>query len=195
MELHPVTFKVSIIALCLILMSVFSGYVASSVNRKDSPNLEHDHLVMLLNQSEKDQFSSKALYTFLQDINIKFPDIVFAQSILETGAYNSEVFRVNNNLFGMKEAQRRPTMSKGTELNHARYDNWKESVIDYALYQARYLSDIKTREQYFEYLGKNYAEDPKYILKINDVIKNINGYTNKIQDNCDSIKHKPVTPS
>lgn len=130
-----------------------------------------EDLVMVLNSHENNNFTPVELYTYLKDLNIKYPDIVFAQAVLESGNFGSSVFRSNHNLFGMKEASRRPTCSLGTELNHAYYNNWKESVIDMALFQCKYLSDIKTREQYLEYLDKNYAEIGDYRARIEKVIK------------------------
>ena len=126
-------------------------------------------MVLLLNDHEKQSFNDSVFIEYLRAINIKFPEIVYAQAVLETGNFKSKIFNTNNNLFGMKEATKRPTLAKGTELEHAYYDTWKESVIDYALYQARYLSSIRSEAQYFEYLEANYAEDPEYINKIKNI--------------------------
>ena len=43
----------------------------------------------------------------------------------------------------MKQARARATTANGTQLGHAYYDDWKESVTDYALYQAAYLNKIR----------------------------------------------------
>jgi hypothetical protein len=47
-------------------------------------------------------------------------------------------------------------------------------VYDFAFHQCRYLSNIKTEEQYFQYLGQNYAEDPNYINRLKDIINKEN---------------------
>ena len=62
----------------------------------------------------------------------------------------------------MKQARARATTAKGTQLGHAYYDNWKESVTDYALYQAAYLNKLRTESKYLKYLDKNYAEAKNY---------------------------------
>jgi uncharacterized FlgJ-related protein len=85
---------------------------------------------------------------------------VFAQAVRESG-FKSAIFNENNNMFGMKQAVSRPTTSIGTNRNHAMFENWRDCLIDYSLYQAAYLSHIKTEAQYYEYL-KSYAEDPNY---------------------------------
>jgi hypothetical protein len=112
---------------------------------------------------EKNEFSSEKLKNALVSLNVKFPHIVYAQAKLETGNFTSKIFKENNNLFGMREARVRPTTNKGTENNHAYFDTWYDSVLDYAFYQASYLSDIKTESEYFQYLSQNYAEAPNYI--------------------------------
>ena len=60
----------------------------------------------------------------------------------------------------------RPTTNKGEENGHAFFNNWKESVLDYAFYQSTYLNKIHTEEEYLKYLGENYAEDSTYVNKI-----------------------------
>ena len=126
----------------------------------------------LIQSIQPDTFSREKLAQMLKDLNVRFPHIVMAQAILESGNFQSNIFRSNRNLFGMKEAKARCTTAKGTELNHAYYDNWKESVYDYAFFQSRYLSDLKTEEQYMAYLGANYAEASDYKEVILKVIKN-----------------------
>lgn len=71
----------------------------------------------------------------------------------------------------MREAKRRPTTNKGTENGHAYFDNWKESVVDYAFYQAAYLFKLKNEGEYWDYLGQNYAEDPNYVNKLKKIIE------------------------
>ena len=71
----------------------------------------------------------------------------------------------------MKQARIRPTTALGTNIGHAYYNDWKESVYDYALYQAAYLRKIKSEEQYFEYLGSYYAEAKHYVKALKKVIK------------------------
>lgn len=112
---------------------------------------------------EKNEFSPDKLKTALVDLNVKFPHIVYAQARLETGNFTSKIFKENNNLFGMREATVRASTNKGTENDHAYFNDWYDSVIDYALYQANYLSDIKNEDEYLQYLKQNYAEAPNYM--------------------------------
>lgn len=120
--------------------------------------------------SDVDEFTPEKLVTMLEDLNIKYPHIVLAQSMIETGHWSSALYRENNNLFGMKRARRRITSAIGTKNGHAYYNNWRDSVYDYAFYQARYVSHTKNEEEYLSYLGRSYAEADHYVNTIRKVI-------------------------
>lgn len=137
--------------------------------------LEHmpvEEKMMVITQAHDSSFSQAKLVQMLKDLNVRFPHIVMAQAIIESGHFQSNIFRTNRNLFGMKQARMRCTTAKGTNLAHAYYDNWKESVYDYAFFQSRYLHDLKTEAQYLEYLDRNYAEAKNYDAAIKRVIEN-----------------------
>ena len=165
--------KSYLIVLGLIVLSntftFFYGYF-NQVNKLNSIEYITEETKMLI-ISEQNEFSEAKLKEYILELNIKFPHIVLAQAQLETGFFKSKIFKENNNLFGMKLARRRPRTALGVENNHAYYNNWKESVLDYALFAAAYLSDIKTEHQYLEYLKANYAEDPLYFNKLLKLIK------------------------
>lgn len=114
----------------------------------------------------KNVFTEEKLINYLNEINIKFPEIVFAQAKLESSNFTSDIFLENHNFFGMKCATKRAFLHKGENRGHAKYENWEDCVIDYALYQATYLHHIKTKQQYLSYLRKHYAEDPNYVDKL-----------------------------
>jgi uncharacterized FlgJ-related protein len=123
---------------------------------------------------ERDEFTKEKLKAYIIELNIRYPHIVMAQAMIESGNFKSQIFKENSNLFGMKQSRQRPTTNKGTENNHAFYDSWRESVVDYAFYQAAYLKDLKTENEYLQYLAQNYAEDSTYISKIKHIISEIN---------------------
>lgn len=113
---------------------------------------------------------------FIKQMNMQHPDIVLAQSILESGNFKSKIFIENNNLFGMKEPLSRNTVALGTKNGHAYYKNWQHSVIDYALYQSSYFFNSKRdygRQDYLERLSRSYAQDPNYINKLKKVLLTI----------------------
>lgn len=135
-------------------------------------NMPVEEKMLIITNAQDSSFSKAKLAQMFKDLNIRFPHIVMAQAIIESGHFKSNIFLVNHNLFGMKKARMRCTTAKSTNLGHAYYDNWQESVYDYALFQSRYLHDLKTEADYLEYLDRNYAEAKDYDLMIKRVIKN-----------------------
>lgn len=106
------------------------------------------------------------VYEYIQSLNISHPDIVFAQARIESGNFQSKLFLDYNNMFGMKMPNNRPTLAIGkTSTGFAIFNSWKESIIDYAIYQSYYAKNL-TEEEYIDFLNKNYAEDPIYSIKI-----------------------------
>ena len=147
------------------------GYLVIN-NNNTVPELRSEVRIIerIIEREYVEPFSEESFIDYLREINIRYPEVVYAQAVLETGYFKSKVFKKNNNLFGMKLASRRPRMSFKLQHNHAEYRNWKESVIDYAFYQSHFLSDIKTKAEYIETVGRIYAEDPRYRKKIQIII-------------------------
>lgn len=129
-----------------------------------------------LNDYEK--FSNSKLVIFnevnllkeMDKIGIRFKEIVLAQSKIETGHYQSKIFKSNNNLFGMKLARQRQTTAIGEQFNHAKYTNWIESLKDYKLWQDKYCKEFKSDDDYLNYLSDIYAEDKQYVKLIKQMI-------------------------
>lgn len=143
------------------------GFTTNPANKVKSLSTEEKLIVV----REYNEFSEGRLIEKIKQLNFRFPHIILAQSYQETGHYKSGIFLENNNLFGMKQAQIRVTLAKGTNRNHAYYDSWQDSVNDYAMFYATYLSDLKTEGEYFEYLKQNYAEDPTYVQRLKALIQ------------------------
>jgi len=166
---------VALITLALTLTSRYSrqsGFEAGTKYALERMPIEEK--MMIITHANDSSFSKERLTQMLKDLNVRFPHIVMAQAMIESGHFQSNIFRTNHNLFGMKQARMRCTTAKGTNLAHAYYDTWKESVYDYAFFQSRYLHDLKTEEQYLEYLDRNYAEAKNYDAAIKRVIENEN---------------------
>ena len=166
--------KLFLLVLFQILILTSSFFIGSSTERRTIVKTLTPEEKLIIIREHPDSFSKDTLINLLKELNVKYPHIVLAQSIIETGHWTSRIFNENNNLFGMKEARSRIHTAKKTEHNHAYYETWRESVYDYSFYQCRYLSKLKSETEYFEYLGKNYAEAPNYVANLKRVIKNEN---------------------
>lgn len=166
-----VTGKTILISLAFILVVslIVSLFTLRNLNKVKFIS-EETKAIILREADKENEFSPEKLKAYILELNIKYPHIVMAQSQIETGAWTSPIFKQNHNLFGMKVATKRPTTNKGEENGHAYYENWKESVVDYAFYSAQYLSDIKSEKEYLEYLARSYAEDTNYVYKIKKII-------------------------
>jgi hypothetical protein len=153
----------------IILVFSFSfsiGWIFSSKNevrKRDQYNEEAK--VMIIKNGDK--FNENKLILFIKELNFRFPELVYAQSVLESGAdFDSKINIENNNYFGMKDANKRINIQFGTQNDHAYYFSWRNSVIDYALFAATYLSDFKSKEEYYQYIERNYSETPGYIERV-----------------------------
>ena len=151
-----------------LVMCCFSYIVGINRGLSNPSAFEKELLVL---DADEHPFSQKELIEMFTDLNVKYPHIVLAQSILETGHYSSNVFKTNHNLFGMKEARRRVKTAKGTQLNHAYYDNWRESVYDYAFYQCRYMGRVNSEDEYYQALDATYAEAGQYSQHLKQIIE------------------------
>lgn len=113
--------------------------------------------------------TKEKLYEQIIKFGIKFPDIVFAQAMIESGELTSKLFKTANNMFGMRFPSVRETTAQGkTKGGYSTYEDWNFGVYDYFLWQDHMLrkrSEI-TKSQYLSLLGRVYAEDPNYVSKV-----------------------------
>ena len=156
----------------LIILAVMFGIGFSSAPGATINNLTPEEKLIIIR--EHNEFTETALIAKIKTLNFKYPHIILAQSYLESGHYNSPIFKENHNMFGMREAAQRANLAKGSNRNHAYYDNWQDSVLDYALYYSTYLYSINTEEEYFQYLKQNYAGDTLYVERLKSIIKTRN---------------------
>ena len=156
-----------VIVIFVVLISLFGLTIQSTKQYRTESE------VMII-MAEHNEFSADKLIGMIKEMNFRYPHIVYAQAILETSNFQSRIFKENHNIFGMKQAVIRITKSLGTQYEHAYYKNWMESLDDYALYSATYLSPLNTESEYFNYLGQNYAEDSQYVSKLKQIIVTMN---------------------
>lgn len=98
--------------------------------------------------------TKEEVYNYLVLIECKYPDIVLAQSRLETGNYKSYGSRVRHNLFGLWNSEKQ---------EYYKFSCWQESANDY-LCKVQYKY---TGGDYYKFLDRiGYATDPEYIFKL-----------------------------
>lgn len=166
--------------LLLPLLALFTALCLRQVMRlEDEMSVKEEEVFKLkillakeikANVKSGQRVSQGELYKTLLELGVRFPHIVVAQARLETGNFTSRIFKESNNLFGMKVAKRRLTTAVCKSRGHAKYMSWQLSAIDYALFQTSFMRDIDNEREYFSYLARNYASDPKYVQKLKQLI-------------------------
>jgi uncharacterized FlgJ-related protein len=119
----------------------------------------------------KETKTEEEIFEMVDRMPFKYKDIVKAQILIETGHFKDEVFKHNNNLFGMRLAKQRLTLATGDNLKHAVFETVEESLYDRLIYEAMYLNKLN-REQYFSFLDRLYAEGEGYSTRLKQIIKN-----------------------
>ena len=104
-----------------------------------------------------------------ESYKIRFPYVVLAQATWETNWFSSDIYKENENRFGMKFNRRGFCEKKNR--GHAYYVKASNSIKDYAAWQKKVLDlhPCATEEEYLYVLdhlpfrkGARYAEDPEY---------------------------------
>lgn len=110
-----------------------------------------------------DKSAEEGLKDALVFYDIKHPEIVYAQAVLETGHFKSYGCLRDNNLFGLYNSYAK---------RYHKFNHWSESVVAYKKWiQRRY----KPPENYYSFLKRiNYASDPQYITKLKSIVESEN---------------------
>jgi uncharacterized FlgJ-related protein len=131
-------------------------------------------LLIFKNTKANDDIDYLKLWQFIISNEIKYPEIVFAQAILESGHFKSTLFENHNNLFGMKYPSIRKTLAVGkSKSGYAKFEDWSASVLDYKLWQDMFIekNNIQNKNQYLSQLNKKYAENKSYVSMLNKIVK------------------------
>ena len=153
----------------LLSIFLFKLLFIPSISLKEVPSLKSKYekvcIAEVQNNFTKEKFINK-----IKQLNLNYPHIVYAQAMLESGNFTSKIFKENNNMFGMKQARVRINLAKSTQYNHAYFETWEDCLLDFAFHRATYFSKLKTEQDYYNYLGKYYAEDPSYVGKLKSMV-------------------------
>lgn len=103
------------------------------------------------------------VYMVCNYYGIKNPEIVTSQAILESGNFNSRVFKEYNNPFGLYDSSNK---------DYYKFNHWIEAVPSY-----KDMVESKYKEgDYYVFLEDiNYAEDPHYIKKLKEIVNDKRG--------------------
>lgn len=103
--------------------------------------------------------------------------IIISQAAHETGNFTSFIFISNNNLFGMRQPEKRNTTSLGKKNNYASFKDIESCIEDFNIY-LEYVSLSKNyysikgycealkRKKYFEDSTENYIKGVTYFYNL-----------------------------
>jgi uncharacterized FlgJ-related protein len=160
--------KVGLKQVSRVILIVFSFFTLFGFTTANLINSELEKIPVLIKLNEQ-KFSEQNLIDKIRELRLEHPEIVIAQARLESNNFTSNIFKQNNNFFGMKCAGSRPTINKGENFGHAEYKCWQDCVIDYALWQSAYARNLST-EEYLTLLDNIYAEDGSYVIKLRQIL-------------------------
>ena len=153
----------------LLSIFLFKLLFIPSISLKEVPSLKSKYEKVCIAEVQNN-FTEEKFINKIKKLNLNYPHIVYAQAMLESGNFTSKIFKENNNMFGMKQARTRINLAKSTQYNHAYFETWEDCLLDFAFHRATYFSKLKTEQDYYNYLGKYYAEDPSYVGKLKSMV-------------------------
>jgi uncharacterized FlgJ-related protein len=152
----------------LAIFLLLFGFIGATSEKEDNYIITAEDVLLVNSQNE---FSEDKFISMLDEINLPYPHITLAQAKLETGNFTSKIFTENHNSFGQKEAKVRINLARGTQYGHAYYNNWEESILDYAFWYSTYASKCKSEGEFYQLLDKVYAEDELYSKKLKNMVE------------------------
>lgn len=133
--------------------------------KKDKPP-EIKVILHIDNKEKQLEFFSKSpqegLMKALEYYEIKHPHIVYAQAVLETGNFTSNLCIKNNNLFGLYDSKNKKYYS---------YNYWWESIEAYKKLIQRKYNNSKYYYMFLEDI--KYAGDKDYINKVKKIAEEL----------------------
>ena len=125
----------------------------AEISGNDSPIYNNE-------KTKSNELTIENLYAALKKHGIKYPKIVLAQAILETGSFRSRVCNEYNNLFGLRH-------SNGYYV----FDHWEESVI---AYKNKVQYKHRDNENYYAFLKRiGYASAKDYVRRVREIVSQL----------------------
>ena len=125
----------------------------AEISGKDSPIYNNE-------KTKSNELTIENLYAALKKHGIKYPKIVLAQAILETGRFRSRVCNENNNLFGLRHS-----------TGYYVFDHWEESVI---AYKNKVQYKHRDNENYYAFLKRiGYSTSKDYVRRVREIVSQL----------------------
>lgn len=149
------------------VLGVSICHLRCSMENIKPPEIKVVHIV---NEKQPNFFSKspqEGLMEALEYYEVKHPQIVYAQAVLESNWFRSELCVKGNNLFGLYNSK---------EQKYYTFNHWANSVEAYVrMVQYKYKGDKEEPpNSYYKFLNDiGYAEDTLYISKLKKLVKQL----------------------
>lgn len=116
--------------------------------------------------------TTNEVWDFIQTLDAWYPEYIIAQAIIESGC-GTLMPQNSNNMFGMTVPKTRESVAINinTSDKYAKYNNWKESVIDRVLWELHIFKCIKPSEDQYIARFTKYATSPTYVSSVQSIAK------------------------
>lgn len=128
--------------------------------------------VETLPSAQKYELTKSHVIEFIQKLPIQHPDILYQKIMLETGHLTSKQALEYGNLVGMRTVKKRITTQSGSSSNqYGKYSDWRDSIIDYLLWQQHVVKKRLSKQQYYEFTAKIYSTNREHYVNVLKKIK------------------------
>jgi uncharacterized FlgJ-related protein len=131
------------------------------VEKKEPIKIPSDTLKIDTLINVDDTFSIVNFKKYLEQIGMPHPHVAYSIAKHESH-FSSNLFRSNNNLFGMRNPKRRPTLSIQKGDGWAKFQHWTHSVDDFMLYMKFTGTYELTESQFLSRIDSKYANRSGY---------------------------------
>ena len=132
--------------------------------------IKEDEIRDRIREIKKMDFSVDLLEEYINLVDPSLMDVPIRQFILETGWFQSDLFKQYNNIAGMKYPRIRKTTAIGTAKGHAKYKHWTDSVDDYIYWRDHWKNKGYSTDNYYKFLKDiNYAASCSYEKMLKDI--------------------------
>jgi hypothetical protein len=157
-----VKLRVTLLILLTVLIGFNAGVLTTNYSKAkpealDSIPVVEDKVPNFMSKSPQEGLMEALVY-----YEVNHPEIVYAQAVLETGGFTSNLCLNSHNLFGLYNSEK---------MRYYKFNHWTESVVAYIKFvQYKY----KPPDDYYEFLDRiGYAEDSTYIEKLKIIVNKI----------------------
>lgn len=152
--------NLSLFVIIAIPVLLAMGTLLDRCTPKEKTNKEKVEMVSDTTQLTSLDLTQENFYYACEVLGVSHPEVVYAQALLESGRFDSSLYREHSNMLGLYNSYKR---------EYFRFEHWTDCLVAYRdMVQYKY-----TDGDYYEFLRDlPYAEDKDYIHKVKWLVSN-----------------------